>query len=117
MAAAAKPEDGVIVEGTQGAFNVSELALPDVKLAGEAMSSGDETHEEVFRVRSKLYRFAKDVMGNEGLQERALGDIRVLKDPETGLQRLLMREEKMGYVRLHMYADPTRSIVREMGWP
>jgi len=102
--------DGAVA-GAVGAFNPSLITGAEVQMSGTALESGEKDDIEVFRIRSKLYRFAKDVLGKEGLQERALGDCRLLRHIASGKFRFLMREEKMGYVRLNMFINPAQDIV------
>ena len=44
------------------------------------LTTGEEGHEKIFSHRAKLYRF-----DNNQWKERAVGDMKILKDTETGL--------------------------------
>jgi hypothetical protein len=54
--------------------------------------TGEEDEEVIFSARCKLYRFDKDIKENK---ERGLGDIKILRHPQTGKYRCVMRREKV----------------------
>ncbi|KAK1924464.1 RanBP1 domain-containing protein [Papiliotrema laurentii] len=53
--------------------------------------TGEEDDEVLFKMRAKLFRFIK---ADAEWKERGTGDVRLLKNKETGKVRLLMRRDK-----------------------
>lgn len=54
------------------------------------VKTGEESEEILFNERAKLLRFDSDT---KEWKERGLGQMKVLKDPKTGITRFLMRRE------------------------
>lgn len=70
--------------------------------------------------RAKLYIFIKeDIYGGEVRKnywkERGLGDVKVLKHKETGLSRLLMRQEKILKICMNHLISPTVILAPNVG--
>mmetsp|Transcript_15155 Transcript_15155/g.16518 ORF Transcript_15155/g.16518 Transcript_15155/m.16518 type:complete len:128 (-) Transcript_15155:8-391(-) len=68
---------------------------PSVSLeVNDRIETGEEGEEELYRQRSKLYRWvAKDEDSGEW-KERGTGEMRLLKEKKSGRVRALMRQEK-----------------------
>lgn len=88
-------------EGPVGGADESHVAdlKPLVHLQQVEVHTGEENEEVVLKLRAKLYIFVKeDVYGGEvrkdWWRERGLGDVKILKDQQTGKYRLIMRQEK-----------------------
>merc|ERR1711879_5226 len=54
---------------------------------------GEENETEVFKMRSRLFRFVDTDEGKQW-KDRGTGDVRILKHNETGKHRIVMRREK-----------------------
>jgi len=67
----------------------------------------EEGEEELFRMRAKLYRWAKET--NEW-KERGLGDIKILKHEESGKVRILMRRDQTFKICCNHYLDPRMEL-------
>lgn len=55
----------------------------------EHVETGEESEEQLYSQRSKLYRFRDEMW-----KERGLGEAKLLKDEATGRVRFLLRQEK-----------------------
>lgn len=64
---------------------------PIVKLETVETKTLEEDEEELFKMRSKLFRFDRDT--NEW-KERGTGEVRILKNHGTGKSRLVMRRDQ-----------------------
>ncbi|CAJ0958868.1 unnamed protein product, partial [Mesorhabditis belari] len=64
------------------------IPLPDLV----EIKTGEEGEEIIFKERCKLYRYNKETRETA---ERGTGDMKVLKNPETGLLRCVMRREQV----------------------
>jgi len=67
----------------------------------------EEGEEELFRMRAKLYRWAKET--NEW-KERGLGDIKILRHEESGRVRILMRRDQTFKICCNHYLDPNMEL-------
>jgi len=67
----------------------------------------EEGEEELFRMRAKLYRWAKET--NEW-KERGLGDIKILRHEENGRVRILMRRDQTFKICCNHYLDPNMEL-------
>ncbi|CAE7784815.1 RANBP2 [Symbiodinium sp. KB8] len=79
----------------------TKLKLPDVKIEGDAVSSGDENFKELLKERSKVYRFVDGAW-----KERGVGDIRLLKEIAGNRVFCVLRQEKTYKVRVNFMVDP-----------
>ena len=60
------------------------ISLPEVEV-----TTGEEDELEIYRQRSMLYRF------DGQWKERGVGEMKILKNKETGVYRLLLRREQI----------------------
>lgn len=81
-----------------GEVDDSLLKLPDEALEGEALPSGHDDEEEVFRCRSRMHRFFKE--HTYGVTTRhniwfdlGRGDCIVFRHNTSGVERLVFRQE------------------------
>merc|ERR1719266_1898490 len=97
-----------------GALNTSHDPYypPIVSLPEVDVPTGEDNEEEIFKMRSKLYRFASNSQPPEW-KERGTGDVRLLQHKETKLVRLLMRREKTLRVCANHFIRPWM-IVKSM---
>eukprot|EP00128_Syssomonas_multiformis_P014706 Colp12_sorted_trinity150504_noHs@6367 len=65
---------------------------PIVQLEKVVVQTLEENEEELFVMRAKLFRFDKP---KKEWKERGTGDVKLLKNKETGKVRLLMRRERI----------------------
>jgi len=66
---------------------------PIIYLPEVVVNSGEEDEEEAFRRRAKLYRYAHEEQPAEW-KERGTGEVKIMRHPETGSARIIMRREK-----------------------
>jgi len=84
-------------EGEEGGGEVP--ASPDpyyppiIYLPEVVVNSGEEDEEEAFKRRAKLYRYAHEEDPAEW-KERGTGEVKIMRHPETGSARIIMRREK-----------------------
>ena len=76
----------------------SKLKLPDQALEGEAVASGHEEEEELFKCRSRMHRFMVESKYGEVVRRNiwfdcGRGDVHVFKHRHTGAVRLVFRQE------------------------
>eukprot|EP00750_Incisomonas_marina_P018671 INCI3113.1.p1 GENE.INCI3113.1~~INCI3113.1.p1 ORF type:complete len:391 (+),score=82.86 INCI3113.1:208-1380(+) len=81
-----------------GDVDDSLLKLPDEALEGEALPSGHDDEEEVFRCRSRMHRFFKEhTYGTTTRQniwfDLGRGDCIVFRHIASGVERLVFRQE------------------------
>merc|ERR1712112_664501 len=57
------------------------------------VNSGEDGEEMMFKRRAKLYRYAHEVDPPEW-KERGTGEVKIMRHPETGSARIIMRREK-----------------------
>lgn len=63
---------------------------PLVHLEKVESKTGEEDEEELYKHRAKVFRFDKDV---NAWKEKGVGDIRILKNNNTGKARIIMRRD------------------------
>jgi len=66
---------------------------PIIYLPEVVVNSGEDDEEEAFRRRAKLYRYAHEENPAEW-KERGTGEVKIMRHPETGSARIIMRREK-----------------------
>jgi len=66
---------------------------PIIYLPEVVVNSGEDGEEEMFKRRARLYRYAHECKPAEW-KERGTGDVRILRNEETGNYRVVMRREK-----------------------
>lgn len=54
----------------------------------------EESEEEIFNMRCKMFKFTQTTEGNGEWKERGTGPLRLLKHKENGKIRLVMRRDK-----------------------
>lgn len=54
----------------------------------------EESEEEIFNMRCKMFKFTQDAEGKGEWKERGTGPLRLLKHKENGKIRLVMRRDK-----------------------
>jgi len=70
----------------------SQLKRPDIALPDLVeVTTGEENEEVLFSARCRLYRF----MSGAEVKERGTGDLKLLKNRETGKVRCVMRREQV----------------------
>lgn len=85
---------------------------PVVRLAEVETKTGEEDEEVLFKIRSKLFRFSKEL---SEWKERGTGDVRILKHKENKKIRLLMRREKTLKICLNHYVNPAVELKENVG--
>jgi len=85
---------------------------PLVKLEEVATRTEEEDEEVLFKIRAKLFRYDKDTAQ---WKERGTGDVKFLKQQETGKIRLLMRREKTLKVCANHYILPDFKLQPNVG--
>merc|ERR1711884_706305 len=63
---------------------------PIIYLPEVVVNSGEEDEEEAFKRRAKLYRYAHEEDPAEW-KERGTGEVKIMRHPETGSARIIMR--------------------------
>merc|ERR1719234_473777 len=66
---------------------------PIIYLPEVVVNSGEDDEEEAFKRRAKLYRYAHEESPAEW-KERGTGEVKIMRHPETGSARIIMRREK-----------------------
>merc|ERR1719347_1769308 len=56
------------------------------------VKTGEEDEEVVFKHRAKVYRYCGDT---KQWKERGVGDLKILKDPRSGVYRVLLRRDQV----------------------
>ncbi|CUS09696.1 unnamed protein product [Tuber aestivum] len=82
---------------------------PVVSLEKVEVKSNEESEEEVFKMRAKLFKFDKD---SREWKERGTGDVKLLKHTENGKTRLVMRRDKTHKVCANHYSKPPHALSR-----
>lgn len=85
---------------------------PIVKLDAVAVSTGEENEDALIDLKAKLYRFDKE--GGQW-KERGVGQVRLLKDKDTGRIRLLMRQNKTLKICANHAVLPTVNLQEHQG--
>ncbi|KAI1770415.1 hypothetical protein F4818DRAFT_432736 [Hypoxylon cercidicola] len=70
----------------------------------------EESEEEIFNMRCKMFRFTQDSEGKGEWKERGTGPLRLLKHKENGKIRLVMRRDKTLKVCANHYITPDMTI-------
>ncbi|KAK8581426.1 hypothetical protein V6N13_144452 [Hibiscus sabdariffa] len=85
---------------------------PIVKLEEVAVSTGEENEDAILDLKSKLYRFDKEV---NQWKERGAGTVKLLKHKETGKVRLVMRQSKTLKICANHLVLPTMTVQEHAG--
>ncbi|XP_045064907.1 LOW QUALITY PROTEIN: E3 SUMO-protein ligase RanBP2-like [Coregonus clupeaformis] len=91
-AAPPKAEGGEEGSDEEDANNVDIDFEPIVSLPEVETKSGEEDEEILFKERTKLYRWERDL---SQWKERGVGDIKILFHPDKRFYRVLMRREQV----------------------
>jgi len=86
----AKKDEAAAVEEVEGAESTAEYQ-PLVSLKPVEVTTGEEHDEVLYKQRAACYRF--DATTNEW-KERGRGDVKILQNKDSGMVRLLLRQEK-----------------------
>ncbi|KAI1393253.1 uncharacterized protein F4822DRAFT_423721 [Hypoxylon trugodes] len=70
----------------------------------------EESEEEIFNMRCKMFKFTQDADGKGEWKERGTGPLRLLKHKENGKIRLVMRRDKTLKVCANHYITPDMTI-------
>jgi len=84
--------DSVSEDGTLNS-SVDPYYPPIVNLPEVDVPTGEDEEEEIFKIRSKLFRFDSAPTPPEW-KERGTGDVRLLQHKQNKIIRLIMRREK-----------------------
>ncbi|KAI1099169.1 hypothetical protein F4804DRAFT_93145 [Jackrogersella minutella] len=104
-AAAAKGDDEEAPESEDVHFE------PIVKLTEKIKTvTHEESEEETFNMRCKMFKFTQDAEGKGEWKERGTGPLRLLKHKENGKIRLVMRRDKTLKVCANHYITPDMTI-------
>ena len=88
--------EDVVENADSTAVYQAVVALPDEV----NVLTGEENDEILYKVRSRLYRFANE---SKEWKERGTGDIKFLKNIDTKLTRLVLRQEKTNKLVLNHF--------------
>ncbi|KAI1133824.1 hypothetical protein F5Y05DRAFT_400924 [Hypoxylon sp. FL0543] len=84
---------------------------PVVKLTEKVKTvTHEESEEEIFNMRCKMFKFTQDADGKGEWKERGTGPLRLLKHKENGKIRLVMRRDKTLKVCANHYITPDMTI-------
>jgi len=85
---------------------------PLVKLEEVAVTTNEEEESVEFKIRAKLFRFAKE--SNEW-KERGTGDVKFLKHKHTSKTRIVMRRDQTLKVCANHYITPDMKLKENIG--
>jgi len=85
---------------------------PVVSLQAVETKTHEESEEQVFKMRAKLFKFDRD---SKEWKERGTGDVRLLKHKENGKTRLVMRRDKTLKVCANHYVVPDMKLSPNVG--
>lgn len=112
-----KPEEQEKAEGDEGEAKGEEedtgaQIAPIVKLEEVSVSTGEENEEVLFEIKSKLYRFDKEV---SQWKERGVGQAKLLEHKVTKKIRLLMRQQKTLKICANHQVNPDTVLQEHAG--
>jgi len=85
---------------------------PLVSLTKVEAKSNEESEDQVFKMRAKLFRFDRE---SKSWKERGTGDVKLLKHKESGKTRLVMRRDKTLKVCANHYIVPDMQLAANIG--
>ncbi|KAA8906508.1 RanBP1 domain-containing protein [Sphaerosporella brunnea] len=85
---------------------------PLVHLEKAEVKTHEESEEQVFKMRAKLFKFDSDA---KEWKERGTGDVKLLKHKENGKTRLVMRRDKTLKVCANHYVVPNMKLSPNVG--
>jgi Ran-binding protein 1 len=100
-------------EQVDGADSTAEFQ-PIVKLEQVDVDSGEKDEKELWKSRSRLYRYAVDKTPPEWVT-RGIGHVRFLKHIKNGQTRILLREGKTLKVRMNHMVQPDAPLKPKAG--
>jgi len=115
-----KNDESVNEDGALDA-SIDPYYPPIVSLPEVDVPTGEDNEEEIFKIRSKLFRFDANESPPEW-KERGTGDVRLLQHRENKIIRLLMRREKTlricanHFIRPWMILKPMKGSDRAFIW-
>jgi Ran-binding protein 1 len=86
------------------------LVKPIVHLEKVNLNKNEDNEKELYKMRAKLYRYFVDEEDGSMWKERGIGDVRILKNTQTGTYRVLMRRDKTLKLCLNHYLYPKMEI-------
>lgn len=96
----------------EGQTPAAEGAAAEGDLSEVKVVTNEENEETLFKVRAKLFRFAKET---SEWKERGVGDVKFLKHKESGKIRVLMRREKTLKICANHYILPAIKLETNAG--
>ncbi|CCX34202.1 ran-specific GTPase-activating protein 1 [Pyronema domesticum] len=85
---------------------------PLVHLEKAEVKTHEESEEQSFKMRAKLFKFDAD---SKEWKERGTGDVKLLKHKENGKTRLVMRRDKTLKVCANHYVVPNMKLSPNVG--
>jgi len=85
---------------------------PLVHLEKAEVKTHEESEEQAFKMRAKLFKFDSD---SKEWKERGTGDVKLLKHKENGKTRLVMRRDKTLKVCANHYVVPNMKLSPNVG--
>lgn len=85
---------------------------PVVTLTEVEVKTGEEDENVIFKIRSKLFRFDKEM---NQWKERGTGDVRLLQHKENNKIRILMRREKTLKICLNHFVNKAAELSENVG--
>ncbi|KAI5855264.1 RanBP1 domain-containing protein, partial [Tricharina praecox] len=85
---------------------------PLVHLEKAEVKTHEESEEQTFKMRAKLFKFDSD---SKEWKERGTGDVKLLKHKENGKTRLVMRRDKTLKVCANHYVVPNMKLSPNVG--
>jgi len=86
------------------------LVKPIVQLQKVDLSRNEEDEKELYKMRSKVYRYFVDDEDGSMWKERGVGDVRILNNEKNATYRVLMRRDKTLKICLNHFLLPNMEI-------
>jgi Ran-binding protein 1 len=111
-AAAADAADADADDEEKEEKDLSPDFAPVVELTEVEVKTGEEDEIVIFKIRSKLFRFDKEM---QQWKERGTGDVRLLQHKENKKIRILMRREKTLKICLNHFVNKAAELTENVG--